>query len=282
MVGVSEVAPIESLEITPIKAIFPSAKIKELPSGVKLHCYTTEHWKKLLSSYPQAQAYGICTKYIKEEAATMGERLNMLNDTLDKTEKDLQAIDFDYNKNIQELKKDLATMKNTYESCKAESNIDINADGSVRFKNTKLDKSSSFFINCLIEFKEFQISAQHFRSSISSMLNSVREMRSAYKQNSKNNKANPANAKATSSNTNVKQNNNNQNNSPNQLNLEKSKIVKTDLSTLEGSTLDLLDISDNTILNTIALVAAVHEFSAEERYTGDVKKRKDSLFTKKK
>jgi hypothetical protein len=267
VVGVSEVVALESISA-------PS-KIKQLPSGVKLPCYTSEYWKKIISYYTNAQVYKYCTEYIKEEAVVMGERLDVLSDALDKTEKDLKSTNFKCANNIPDLKKDLAAMKSAYESCKLESNINVKPDGSIKFKNSKLDPTSEFFIKCLTEFKEFQSAAQHFRMKVSEMLNNVRAIRKVHKEEIQANKQTIGKKENKKTDEPTPESDRTNDGTSD---LTESKIIKTDLSTLEGSTLDLLDISDNTISNILALVSALHEFSAETRYTGDVKKRKDSLY----
>jgi hypothetical protein len=258
VVGVSEVVALESISA-------PS-KIKQLPSGVKLTCYTPEYWKKMMSYYTNAQAYKYYTDYIKEEAIAMGERLDILSGTLDTTEKDLQSTDFKCADHMPALKADLAAMKKAYVSCKLESDINVNMDGSVNFKKAKFDPTSDFFVKCLIEFKEFQDAAQHFRINISDMLNNVRKILKIHKQDTHENKPNQGkteNGKINPPTSEKTKNSAKSNNAKeNTFDLAKSKAIKTDLSTLEGSTLDLLDISDNTISNIINLIAALHEFSA--------------------
>jgi hypothetical protein len=237
------------------------SKIKKLPSGIKLPCYPVEYWKKLMTHYSNGEAYKYCINYIKDETSAMSERLKELGKALEETEEALIRVGCKCIESIPKLKTNLGDMEKAYAACSMEADIDASQNNTSKLKDTKLDKTSSFFITSLIEFKEFQGAAQEFKNQVSSMLTEVRALRKTHKQNAHNDSPAPASVSTSRI-------------------LDDSKTAKKCLKTLDGSILDLLDISDNTLSNTLNIISALYELAAEERYIGDTKTRKNSLYHK--
>jgi hypothetical protein len=251
--------------LEPLEAISIPSKVKQLPSGLEVPCYNSEYWKKLISSYSNRESYKHCINYMKEEVDIMRKRLEAFSCVFDKTVEDLKLIQCKCENDIPKLKNLLALTKNTYQACAKKVDIDVNSD-------SISEKLGTEIYNRITEVKEFQKIIQELRIRISAMLNEYRIIVKNHKNSNHPNHTKVENSRTVKIDLTTPETSKTE--KVDLTNLESSKIIKIDLITLESSALDLLDVSDNAIINAVNLIYALHELDAEERYSGDVKKRK--------
>jgi hypothetical protein len=222
-------------------------KVDILPSGVELPQYSAQYWEEFIVKYNKEEAHKCCVDFLNESVKNMGDKLEIFRRTFYETIDALREIqekckECKCNGDLGKLRELLKKINDAYQKCVIESNIDV---GSLQ------KQISSFLILFIKEIKELQNAIQQLRIHVSSMLKEIREIRQKHKQAAH----------------------------PDQVVLDNSKIIKIDLSILENTLTDLMDIMDNIIDNIINMLAAIH---AQERkaHQEEIYKRKGerSLF----